>query len=166
MRRTAIFALLVAVYLALFGPVVSRGQQGKAFDGASTTVNLVAQMPSSAHVAVWVYHVPRAWIDASRSADLVVIGERWLLARGESLDARCAFAGADEQTGELVSLRLDLGAARGFAAFEEKSHTRTIPLVSGFNPGTGQQSEVRTVLAAHLASPANAAILRIVVVAF
>jgi hypothetical protein len=128
-------------------------------------VNLVAVMPSSAHVAWRVFPAPESGSGSGITNDVLVIARQWLFARGASLEAYCTVARATEQNAELVSLTPADGMLAS-AAFLEKAPVRTIQLFTTSGSGVGPQVDLQTLLVTHSSSHSDPAVVSIVVVAF
>jgi hypothetical protein len=141
------------------------GQDRGPLKGPAKTVNLIARMPSSAQISFRALPAESLWLEQEQNADLVVIAGRWLLGRGESLDARCALIGGDEKTEGLVSLKPD-AASLFLTSFRQTSTARTIPLVTASDSTTGQQSALQMLLVVHSPVRDPSAFLRVMVTAY
>jgi hypothetical protein len=158
-------AACLAVWMALC-PDVSHGQDRAVLTGREGSVALIAQLASVAHVAFRTYPAGQPLLDTGQTGDLVVIAGEWLLARGDSLSARCTLVPPpDEQDEELVSLGPD-AASPIRTSFLQRPNPNTIPLITAFNAGAGQQTDVHAMLVVRGSAPTSVSVLRITVVAF
>lgn len=163
-KRFAIGALMWTTICALGPyPAVSQASpQREASPSGTAQVNLVAVMPSTAHVAWWVIPTPATEIMDGQRSDLLVIEQQWLLAPGASADARCTVIPAFEQSAELISLD---PATWSFASagFLPKPSVKTISLPAPIHAGKGSYRGIHALVVVHRGPPADPAVIHIVV---
>lgn len=154
-----------AVYAAGFCPCISRAQIDDPIRSQGTGVNLVAVMPSSAHVAWKVFPTPESGSGNGITNDVLVIARQWLFARSASPEAYCTVSSPAEQNAEIVSLTPAEGMLAS-VAFLKNAPVRTIHLFNASVARVGSQVSVQMLVVSHGGSPSDPTVVRVVVVAF
>lgn len=85
-------------------PAISQAQTQTAFSSPWSGANLVAVMPDRASVDGWVLPADSAWFENGFSGNLLVIEQRWQMARGASVNAGCEVAPPAGETAELMPI--------------------------------------------------------------
>jgi hypothetical protein len=163
--RTKYVSSLAVVCMAVCaatGLAISGADTSESFLPKGEVVNLVALMPSSAHVAWWVFPTTGPTIVNGLSSDLMVIGRRWILGPGVSFDVHCAVMPPVGQTAELLSLDPARVLVRG-ASFLERAGARSISLAAPVEADRGLHIDINRLLVIHNGTDSEPTIIHIMV---
>jgi hypothetical protein len=129
-------------------PALSQAQTQAAFSSPWTGANLVAVMSDRASVAGWFLPADSAWFENGFSGNLLVIEQRWQMARGASVNAACDVAPPTGETAELMPVdRLE--SEQASLGFFDGGGAREVPLPTILAFDGKPQVNLRAVLLAH-----------------
>ena len=167
MFRIRQFTVLATVWTAIsaggYCLATSQADTRESFR-SQTAVHLIALLPSSANVAWWIFPTTGARAEDRLSTDMVVIGQRWILDPGVSLNVHCTAVPADGQVAELVSLDPADGM-NSVAALLPKSGPRSITLATVIGSRGWQHTDMHTLLMVHNGSKVNPTVIHIIAIA-
>jgi hypothetical protein len=164
-RFAALAALVLAACAGGFVAADSFAQSNTSFQSSSSGTVLVAVMPQTAHVGWWVLPAEPSWFAHGYSGNLLVIEQKWSIARGTSVDAECTVAPRDGEVAELMPLE-QFDGQRGQLAFLDRPGVSTVSLAANPHSGDKEGINLQALVLAHTEPLAEPITVHIRLVAF
>ena len=108
----------------------------------------MAMMPQTAHAGLRVLPADPSWFAKGFSGNVLIIEQRWSIARGTSIDAECNISPPHGEVAELMPLEQFAGA-QGPHGVLDGPGVRTVSLATGLHSGAKPQNNLRALLLAH-----------------